>query len=674
MTTPTPQKLGLDDLARSGLTAAHAKKLNLRFIDATASSKLFPSQPYPATVIPYYTAEGKPRPDGLFRVRFHMQPKKGAFGEKTHIPKYSQPKGSPCGAYFAQLYDWKPVLADPTKPLWITEGEKKAAKACAEGFACIGLGGVSSIRQKNTGLSLLPELEAIDWSGRQVFVAFDSDVTVKPDVAAALGRLCHELGFRRGAVVRMVLLPAEDDEKVGLDDYLLTHTAAELQKLGEDTLPDELLTRLWEYNSRFIYVNNISQIAEKETENLHGQLVVTTMKKDSFLTNYGNDIAQTVTQKRDAKGNVTTSTKEVPVAELWLKWPQRLSCNGLAYEPDGPRLFNGHYNTWNGLACEPVKGDITPWKKLLDIVFERDPVARTWFERWCAWPLITTNMDKKQTTAVCLWGWPGTGKSTIGDTFSRIYGEHYSLIKQDDLEGAFNTWMIRKQFVVIDDVDAHHTRRKNTIFKSLITSKTFQANTKFVPAYDQVNKANFFITSNHEDAIFVEPGDRRFFIQNVPQTGLTREFYESYQGWLANGGASALLYHLQNLDMGDYSPHVAPVVTDAKRAMMETCMGDVHEWIVDTLLQGSRLGDVFRAAELASMYNAQATGRKVSPRLMARHLTEAGIRMRRVQAEGVDVKLFMLSNADRWERADAKAILKEHEKGGGAAMMGAKIS
>jgi len=48
--------------------------------------------------------------------------------------------------------------------------------------------------------------------------------------------------------------------------------------------------------------------------------------------------------------------------------------------------------------------------------------------------------------------------------------------------------------------------------------------------------------------------------------------------------------------------------------------------------------------------------------------------MRRVQGEGVDVKLFMLANADKWMKAEVKAIMQEHDRGGGAAMMGGKLT
>jgi len=53
-------------------------------------------------------------------------------GNRLYIPPTLDPK----------------LLADPTQPLWITEGEKKSLKATQEGLPCLALSGVWSWRQK----------------------------------------------------------------------------------------------------------------------------------------------------------------------------------------------------------------------------------------------------------------------------------------------------------------------------------------------------------------------------------------------------------------------------------------------------------------------------------------------------------------------------------------------
>src|SRR5205085_336378 len=94
-------------------------------------------------------------------------------------------------AYFPQLVDWEALRKDPTEPLLLTEGELKAAKATAEGFPTIGLGGVYSFRSSSQGVFFLPELENFNWARRKVTVVYDSDYVKNPMVCSAINALAE---------------------------------------------------------------------------------------------------------------------------------------------------------------------------------------------------------------------------------------------------------------------------------------------------------------------------------------------------------------------------------------------------------------------------------------------------------------------------------------------------
>jgi AAA domain/Domain of unknown function (DUF3854) len=124
------------------------------------------------------------------------------------------------------------TLADPSTPLWLTEGEKKALKACQEGLACIALPGVWSWRTRTgrvDGKSVpVEDLDHIAWQRRTVYVVFDSDLATNPSVRDAEHALAQELR-RRGAQPMAIRLPGGPaGEKVGLDDYLCTHSVEAL--------------------------------------------------------------------------------------------------------------------------------------------------------------------------------------------------------------------------------------------------------------------------------------------------------------------------------------------------------------------------------------------------------------------------------------------------------------
>ncbi len=150
--------------------------------------------------------------------------------------KYLSPSGSSVRAYIpTSVLD---ALADTKRVLLITEGEKKALKATQEGFPCIGLTGVDCWHAKRSS-ALIPDLERIKWSGRLVYIAFDSDADENPNVRDNICLLASALK-KRGANVKVVWLPSEPGgPKVGLDDFLVKHGKGGLRRaLGEAEEPE----------------------------------------------------------------------------------------------------------------------------------------------------------------------------------------------------------------------------------------------------------------------------------------------------------------------------------------------------------------------------------------------------------------------------------------------------
>lgn len=113
------------------------------------------------------------------------------------------------------------ALRDPAKPLFITEGIKKADSAVSKGLCCIGLLGVWNWRGTNElgGKTTLVEFEMIALEGRQIYIVFDSDVVTKPAVHSALVRLKAFLEHRKATVAVVYLPSGPDGSKVGLDDF-----------------------------------------------------------------------------------------------------------------------------------------------------------------------------------------------------------------------------------------------------------------------------------------------------------------------------------------------------------------------------------------------------------------------------------------------------------------------
>jgi Domain of unknown function (DUF3854) len=132
-----------------------------------------------------------------------------------------------------------PQLADPTIPLWITEGSKKADSAAAHGLCCVALLGVWSWRGTNTagGKTALADWCDVALNGRRCIMAYDGDVQRNPAVRGALDALSKYLAIK-GARIEFLHLPDDDRAgKTGLDDYLVAHDLAELWTLVRPIAP-----------------------------------------------------------------------------------------------------------------------------------------------------------------------------------------------------------------------------------------------------------------------------------------------------------------------------------------------------------------------------------------------------------------------------------------------------
>jgi len=120
--------------------------------------------------------------------------------------RYLQPKDKPALPYILPEV-WR-VKDKTSKPIWITEGEKKSLTLIQHGRHAIALSGVWNFRAgKNSDLggdkNLWHEMQSFEWRGRTVYLAFDMDLWINPKVRQALYELAFKL-FEKGAIVKVV--------------------------------------------------------------------------------------------------------------------------------------------------------------------------------------------------------------------------------------------------------------------------------------------------------------------------------------------------------------------------------------------------------------------------------------------------------------------------------------
>lgn len=183
-------------------------------------------------VIPYRTVDGSV--NGYCLRRPHNPPVKD--GKEL---KYLAPKDEPSRPFFPD--ECLPNLTDATVPLLMTEGPLKALALAQvqEAYTVIGLQGVENWHGKGDE-ELLPELAALPWTNRDVYIVFDTDPkpVTRENVGRAKAKLARALrkaGCRQVFDIVLPLGPPTEEHpqggKCGVDDFLATRGAEALAEL-----------------------------------------------------------------------------------------------------------------------------------------------------------------------------------------------------------------------------------------------------------------------------------------------------------------------------------------------------------------------------------------------------------------------------------------------------------
>jgi len=670
------------DLARSGIEPKQVPAWKL--VGPAELAKLCPTYDVEwAYSIPYPRTFNK----GPTLTRYKILAwKPGPFGvERPHGMKYLQPEKSPAGVYFPEGPTWPKLFAvESPHALLIVEGEKKAVAGTACLMPTIGLGGVWNWASKKQGLTLLPELAAIHWSGRPVFLCFDSDTATNPQVARALAELTAVL-VARGAFVHEATIPKLPGcEKAGLDDFIVHHgvKAREALQAHFDDHADvgEVCQKMFEFNHKFAVIVTPTAILDETRQDMFDRPIQALHAGDKWVSLIvpHERVKVFVGDPEDAK------TKIAQMSEVWLHSPAHREYSALTYAPGGPRVLNHgtRYNSWHGLGIEPKKGCVRPFLDLFDYFFPNtaDKAMKLWALRWFGYPLKF--LGAKHNTIMAIWSREqGTGKSMLGDsTLGPIYGSNYIAIKQSEFEGDFTGWAANKQFIMVDEVSATDAKMRADAIKKMVTEKLVRVNEKFIAAYEIPAHENFYMTSNSAAAFGVTDEDRRYFVWEVKGSPLSTKFYDHYlEKWVGvheggpptGPGLLALLWYFQNeLDYGDFNPKASAPRTEAKSDMAAIHRHPAEHWVRTFFAQLVRdptasPREVWTPTELALRYKVDnPSAPHISVNGFGVHIAAAGLPRWRGEVGHQSHRLVAVTAFEKWKKAKPAEWIKEANKAG----------
>jgi hypothetical protein len=667
-------KLDLDgqtlaDLKRSGLDKKDFNLMKLKPLTREQTDE-FVGEPRASYQIPYFTLDGKV--SSYSRVRFlefnkKAFTKKNGSGKKVRSFRYSQPFNSSPHIYFPPHLDWKKIAKNPEHRILITEGEKKAAAACKMGIACIALGGVYGFTSSKRMQELIPEFAEIKWKDREVEICYDADVMMKSEVRQALSALAFSLSQELNPKsIEFVFLDAETaGSKTGLDDYLVANGKKEFLKLPRQE---------YRFNARIQLLNQKLCYVEKPARFYD-------VTNDTFFRNFSHAKEAFMTEGEE----VIDGKRTALVVDLWAKSPNRRTVKNVVYVPGEDEITSkNELNTWKPSDHRSRKGKPTKWLELVHFIM-REPKYADWFLKWLAYPV--QNLGEKLLTAVFVHGAKqGIGKTFVVDpVMEYVYGtQNFFRLSNDDLQDAFNTFAGKNQFVVTNEIYFSEFRDRRAMMsklKDMITRERVTINEKFQPKMVFQDYCNYYFTSNHPDALVLEPGDRRFFVVEAPDEKLEQSLYDDLDQWLRNeNGAGIVRHYLENsVDLRDFNPKGDAMMTPWKQGVISLSK-DVLEEFAEQIVEEPELIfkhngvmpdlKLYRAEDIVKTFEHTHPRYRfnVTANRMARLLNDARLEKRKVRLAGNQPMIVLYALFDRkdWREeknaAWADHYLREHRK------------
>jgi hypothetical protein len=283
---------------------------------------------------------------------------------------------------------------------------------------------------------------------------------------------------------------------------------------------------------------------------------------------------------------------------IWQRALNRREYRRAAFDPEWRTLDRDRdLNLFRGFAIQPAEGDWSLYRNLVhDVISAGDRQLAEYLLNYLAHVVQRPGTPTK--VALVLYGAQGVGKNTFTDPLLRIFGRHAEeLSERDMLVGQFTGHLEDKVLVLCDEMTWAGDNTFQERLKSMITAQRVMVHYKGRTPFSRPNTRNFLLTTNHDHAIRLEPGDRRFCVVHVPdifvhlhgdeKASVRDAHFAPLRAQMEhNGGDAALLHHLQHRDLSSFDVRAYPR-TAAHAVQAELSMSSVDRWLVRALREGT---------------------------------------------------------------------------------------
>ena len=268
-----------------------------------------------------------------------------------------------------------------------------------------------------------------------------------------------------------------------------------------------------------------------------------------------------------------------PVHQAWLVNSKRGTARGAAFDPKQGRVFADQWGlNWINEAYMPEFAHtkeqylITVFTNHMEYLF---PVAREreWFINWLAFNLQRPEVRCK-VTPLHVSVAHGTGRGWVVELLGKLLGPwnnsqtKMSVLSGEGSGGAYHDYLHNSLLCSIGEVRESGKRYSvSDAIRDLLTEPRLELNLKYGSKGTRDVYTNFFMMSNHTDALVLSAEDRRINVFRGPDVPMDEAYYTRLYAWLETDGLGQLYWYLMRRDLTNFDWHRS-MDTQARREMI----------------------------------------------------------------------------------------------------------
>jgi hypothetical protein len=401
----------------------------------------------------------------------------------------------------------------------------------------------------------------------------------------------------------------KDAEDAADEEAVKTEAPSAVSQLGIAEAKRRFMLRrlkLQEINHRYAVIRSYGGKCVVVTEGRspldRNKKVFLVQSREAFYQWKGNDFIPSLskTDKADAVG------------PWWWRHPKRRQFDGVVFEPlasqivktsDGKFLFN----TYLGWGVEAKQGDWSLIRRhIKEVLANGDPKTEDYIIRWTAWSF--QHPDLLPLVALALIGLKGRGKGTFARVLEIIFGDHsIQISSQRHIVGNFNAHLENLILMISDEAYwAGHKADAGTL-QRMITEPTLAIEAKGYDVRNVKNRIHLLMLAEPGWSVPAGQDERRYAVFEVSERVHDEAYFKALYREIEGGGPAAMLYDLQQMDLGDWHPRQV-YKTAALRNQQEKSLGHLEEWLLTLLDEGClphpAVGKPWASGPTALLYDA----------------------------------------------------------------------